>query len=90
MSEKNYELFTLEGCQHCPSVKETLKADIASGEVKLTHLSEDTDPDMSKLKRSHEMGINGFPTLIKYNDDGSYCEVDHNNKDSVIKCYPKK
>tara|TARA_Y100000310_G_C20678011_1_gene814210 strand:- start:1673 stop:1942 length:270 start_codon:yes stop_codon:yes gene_type:complete len=85
-----YELFTIEGCQHCPPVKKMLEDDIASGEVELTHLSEDTDPDMSRLKRTDDMGINGFPTLIKYNDDGTYCEVDPFDKTAVIKCYPKK
>ncbi len=84
---KSYTLYTVEGCEACPSVIATLQPLIDSGKVKHTHLSEAVDPKAKKLQALAREGITAYPTLVR-TQDGRRCEVDPNDLDKVVKCFP--
>lgn len=79
-------LYTLEGCSACPSVVSQLTNDINSGMVKHVHLSEENDPKEVALNKAYDDGVDGFPTLLKYADNGSTCEVDPFTM-KIVKCF---
>jgi len=85
-----YEIWTLEGCPACETALTELDGDLKSGKVKRVHCSEKTDPDAKLLKKAQDLGIDGFPTVLKHNTDGSYCEVSPSDLGQTVKCYPKK
>ena len=86
----NYEIWTLEDCPACETALTSLKSELKSGKVKRIHCSEKTDPDAKLLRKAEKMGIDGFPTVLKHNTDGSYCEVSSDDLGKTIKCFPKK
>ena len=79
-------LYTLEGCAACPTALNQLSGQISNGKVQHVHLSEQTDPDEVALKQAYEDGVDGFPTLLQYHDDGSRCELDPFSME-VVKCF---
>lgn len=85
-----YEIWTLEGCPACETALTALDGDLKSGKVKRVHCSEKTDPDAKLLRKAQDLGIDGFPTVLKHNTDGSYCEVSPSDLGQTVKCYPKK
>ena len=85
-----YEIWTLEGCPACETALTALDGDLKSGKVKRVHCSQKTDPDAKLLRKAQDLGIDGFPTVLKHNTDGSYCEVSPDNLGQTVKCFPKK
>ncbi len=79
-------LYTLEGCSACPDVISELSDSINAGVVEHIHLSEEKDPKEIALNKAYDDGVDGFPTLLKYGDDGKRCEVDPFTM-RVMKCF---
>ena len=85
-----YEIWTLERCTACESALTALDGDLKTGKVKRIHCSQKTDPDAKLLRKAQSLGIDGFPTVLKRNTDGTYCEVNPNDLNQEVKCFPKK